>query len=104
MIEKTIEKITDFENRTEASLEHLDKIWNQKLKVARVTNMQKLKEYKRTLKNKAEIRKEERMKIIKKETKKMDKETEKNIKDMERICTEKRSEILKTIKNIIEEK
>lgn len=98
MIERSIEKITETEKKTEAELENLENRWKLRLKTTDIINIQKLKEYRNTIKRKMEIKKEEEIKIIKKETRKIEKETEKIIKEIEDKSAEKKEKIL----NIIE--
>lgn len=94
MIERTIEKISETEKKTEKDLEHLKKRWDLKLKAEKIMNIRKLKEYKRDLTKKMEIKKQERIHIIEKEIHKMEKETDRHLKDMENICAEKNKDML----------
>ncbi|MCK5593879.1 MAG: hypothetical protein KAI18_01415 [Candidatus Aenigmarchaeota archaeon] len=97
MIERTIEKITDTERKIEKDISRLEKRWDLKLKSEKITNLQKLKEHKRTVKKKMEIQKTERLKFIEKEILDMDKETDKNIRQLEERYKDKKKEMLTLI-------
>ncbi len=107
MIERTIEKITKTEIKMEKNIISLEKRWDLKLKSEKITNLQKLKEHKKTVKNKMEIQKAERLKLIEKEIQTMDKDTDKNIRQLEKTCKDIKKEILTIIVkdlNIIDKK
>ena len=97
MIERTIEKITDTERKIEKDISRLEKRWDLKLKSEKITNLQKLKEHKRTVKKKIEIQKAERLRFIEKEIQDMDKETDKNMRQLEETYNDKKEEMLTLI-------
>lgn len=94
MIERTIKKISETEKKTEKDLEHLKKRWDLKLKAEKIMNIRKLKEFKRGLAKKMEIKKQEQIHIIEKEIHKMEKETDRHLKDMENSCAGKKENML----------
>ena len=98
MIERTIEKITDTEKKIEKDMTRLEKRWDLKLKSEKITNLQKLKEHKRTVKKKIELQRSERLRFIEKEIQDMNKETDKNIRQLEETYNGKKKEILTLIK------
>ncbi len=97
MIERTIEKITETEKKTEKDLEHLDKRWNLKLRAEKAMNIRRLKDYRKDIAKRMEIRKEENIHIVNKEIRKMEKDTERHLKDMESACSEKKDDIFEMI-------
>lgn len=98
MIERTIEKITDTEKKIEKDITRLEKRWDLKLKSEKITNLQKLKEHKRTVKKKIEIQRSERLRFIEKDIQDMDKETDKNIRHLKETYNGKKKEMLTLIK------
>ncbi|MCK5234854.1 MAG: hypothetical protein KAI51_02650 [Candidatus Aenigmarchaeota archaeon] len=97
MIEKTIEKIAETEKKTEKDLEHLDKRWSLKLRAEKAINISRLKDYRKDIAKKMEIKKEEHIHIIDKEIMKMEKDTERHLRDMENACAQKKDDILEII-------
>ncbi|MBW6461459.1 MAG: hypothetical protein K0B07_00195 [DPANN group archaeon] len=94
MIERTIEKITETENKMEKNITLLEKSWNLRLKSEKITNIKKLKEHKKTVKTKIEIEKAERLKLVENEIHAMNKETDKNIRLLEENYKDKKKELL----------